>query len=73
MPQMYLKRQYCYRDRWRVKKGGGREHSDRRKEEGKVTEDSPNDKQQRQEVARARCSKVGLIPTRFTVPLGNSK
>ena len=73
MPQMYLERQYCYRDRWRLKKGGGREHTEKREEEGKVTEESPNDKQQRQEVARARCSKVGLILTRFIVPLGNSE
>lgn len=73
MPQMYLERQYCYRDRWRVKKGGGREHTEKREEEGKVTEESPNDKQQRQEAAGARCSKVGLISTRFIVPLGNSE
>lgn len=69
MPQMYLKRQYCYRQRGRVKKGGGQEHI----EKGEVTEDSPNDKQPRQEVARARCSKAGLIPTGFIVPLGNSE
>lgn len=64
------KDQYCYRNRWG---GGGKEGRWKRKhtEKRKMTEDSPNDKKQRREVGRARQSKVVLIVTRFTVPLGN--
>lgn len=42
MPQLWLKRQYCYRNSWEVSKGDGMEHTQKREGKQKTVQVTGN-------------------------------